>query len=75
MDCEGCEYDLVLRSEPVSWDRIDRICLEYHEGVGGRSHNELVRALREYGYQVQTFQRATHPHLGFIRAWREPLFS
>jgi len=70
MDCEGCEYDLILHSEPSLWSRIARICLEYHEGAGGHSHDELVEALGKYSYQVEAFPRPTHPHLGFIRAWR-----
>lgn len=70
MDCEGCEYDLLLRSEPQVWSRVDRICLEYHEGVGGHRHDELTITLKDQGYQIQVFPRPTHPHLGFIRAWR-----
>ncbi len=70
MDCEGCEYELLLRSEPQVWSKVDRICLEYHEGVDGHRHDELVAALEQQGYQVQVFPRPTHPHLGFIRAWR-----
>lgn len=70
IDCEGCEYDLLLQSGPQVWSRVDRICLEYHEGVGGHRHEELVIALAHQGYQVQVFPRPTHPHLGFIRAWK-----
>jgi len=71
MDCEGCEYELVLHSDPALWSAVRRACLEYHEGVGGHSHGEVVAALRERGFQVEAFPRQTHADTGFIRAWKQ----
>jgi FkbM family methyltransferase len=30
LDCEGSEYDIVLRSAPEDWHGIDRLIMEYH---------------------------------------------
>ncbi len=71
MDCEGCEYGLMLGGDPQVWSAVQRITMEYHEHIDGHTHPELVAALREYGFRVEAFPRATHPEVGFIRAWRE----
>ncbi len=71
MDCEGCEYGLMLGGDAQVWSAVQRITMEYHEHIDGHNHPELVAALQGYGFRVEAFPRATHPDVGFIRAWRE----
>lgn len=45
IDCEGCEYDLLLNSTNDVFDRIDDIVLEYHN-----SPKPLIDRLKRLGY-------------------------
>ncbi len=51
LDCEGAEHDIVLNSAPATWDRIQRVALEYHP-VSGRSADALESALHERGFRT-----------------------
>ena len=65
MDCEGGEYDLVLRSAPESWASVRRVVLEYH-AVPGQSWPELRSWLDAAGLSV-VHEREDGPGLGL--AW------
>lgn len=61
IDCEGCEYDIILR-----WlkNRIyDEIVLEYHRGYG-----QLVRKLRGLGYKVEFLKKESN-NVGLLYAY------
>lgn len=47
IDCEGCEYDLILKSDDNVLARFDEIMLEYHYGG-----NKLAQKLRDAGFNV-----------------------
>ena len=51
VDCEGCEYDLVLETPPTAWARVRRIVLEYHP-VSGHEPSALVRRLGTLGLRL-----------------------
>ena len=51
MDCEGGEYDLVYKSSPESWARVDRLVLEYHT-IDGESWEELRAWFADRGLHV-----------------------
>src|SRR5207247_421012 len=44
LDCEGCEYELLLETPAASWQRVRRVVLEYHP-VRGREPSALVDRL------------------------------
>lgn len=48
MDCEGCEYDLLLNTEDDVFNKIDEIVFEYHGG-----HKLLEQRLRRLGFRVK----------------------
>jgi FkbM family methyltransferase len=51
LDCEGSEYEIVQRSRPESWRRVQRVVVEYHP-VQGRSSSELKSRFAELGLRV-----------------------
>lgn len=69
LDCEGCEFDLILRSDPAVWHRIGRISLEYHDNAT-RSHQALIGRLQQAGYHVTRRRNPAHTHLGILHAKR-----
>lgn len=57
IDCEGCEYDVLLNSPNKVFQRIKNIVFEYHEIL---NHEEklfmIFKKLKEAGYKVITNQ-------------------
>lgn len=70
LDCEGAEYPILINTSPEVFKSIDRIVLEYHEGVAGHGHEELVNRLNEMGYQVTVTKNYVHADLGYMYASR-----
>jgi len=48
VDCEGCEYDLILNSSSKSLKAFDQIIIEYHYG-----YRNLVKRLRQAEFNVK----------------------
>ncbi len=46
MDCKGGEYEMVLKTESVAFDRISGVRLEFYHGLEGR----LFSGFKEIGY-------------------------
>ena len=70
MDCEGCEFEVLLNSSPGTLEKINHICLEYHNGVTEFSHMNLVNHLQRSGFRVKITANPVHSHLGFLYARR-----
>ena len=51
LDCEGCEYDLILDTPPEAWARVRRVVLEYHP-VDGHDSSVLVERLGAVGLRL-----------------------
>ncbi|MGA3020473.1 MAG: FkbM family methyltransferase [Candidatus Micrarchaeales archaeon] len=78
IDCEGCEYDIVLKTKPEILRRFSQIMIEYHYGF-----RDLEKKLREAGFRIwhdlPTYQKnpakelkGLKPmHWGFILASRD----
>ena len=49
MDCEGCEYDIILNSHPDTIKQFSVIQIEYHYG-----YYELKQQLHKLGFAVNT---------------------
>jgi FkbM family methyltransferase len=71
VDCEGCEFDVFMKTDRQTIERISHICLEYHDGISGHSHGELVTFFEKHGLSVKVHHNPVHPHLGFLYAHRE----
>jgi len=48
VDCEGCEYDLILNASDKALKAFDQIIMEYHYG-----YKNLVNRLRQAGFEVK----------------------
>ena len=48
VDCEGCEYDLILNASDEALKAFDQIIMEYHYG-----YRNLVKRLRQAGFEVK----------------------
>jgi len=70
MDCEGGEYDILFNASPATLEKISHLSLEYHDGVTGFSHRDLVGYLQQNGFQVKITPNPVHDHLGFLYAHR-----
>jgi FkbM family methyltransferase len=51
MDCEGAEYDIILRTSEANILKVAEIRMEYHRGP----RDELVARLTGFGYAVRQF--------------------
>lgn len=58
MDCEGCEYDSILKSNDETLRHFEYIMLEYHYG-----HEGLLKKLKEAGFKA----KYTRPHHSYNR--------
>ena len=70
LDCEGCEFEIVLESDPVLMRRIDRIVMEYHDHRSNRfSHRDLLQALERLGFEVVLYNsNGTYGMIAAIRS-------
>ena len=68
MDCEGAEYSVFFNASPATLGKIDRICLEYHDGVTSHSHEDLVRLFELNGFEVDCTPNPAHADLGLLYA-------
>jgi FkbM family methyltransferase len=71
LDCEGAEYDILLKAMPSVLEKIEHIVMEYHDHVADHTHVELIHFLEAQGYQVNAYPNLVLPYLGYIRAKRE----
>jgi len=68
IDAESAEYDMLLNLDGGTLSRVQRICLEYHEGVTAYSHTDLERHFVALGWRVRTHPSAVRSELGFLYA-------
>ena len=71
MDCEGAEYGVFFNASPATLEKIERICLEYHDGVTSHNHDELVRFFELNGFEVDCTSNPAHRDLGLLFATRK----
>ena len=65
MDCEGCEYDSILKTDDKIIKKFSTIIIEYHYG-----YQNLVEKLENCGFQVEKTPPMyySHYHIGYIYA-------
>ena len=65
MDCEGCEYDSILKTDDEIMKKFSMIIIEYHYG-----YQNLVEKLERCGFQVEKTSPMyySHYHIGYIYA-------
>ena len=68
MDCEGGEYDILFSAPDDVLARIDRICMESHDGMSNYNHTDLIHFLEGHGYRVRYKVNPVHTSLGMVFA-------
>jgi FkbM family methyltransferase len=68
LDCEGAEFDILLRAPRELFRRICHICLEYHDGTGAFAHGDLLRLFDGLGFRTRCFQNPVQPRQGLLQA-------
>ena len=71
LDCEGAEYDVLMKAPSAVFDKIDRIIMEYHDLDSDHNYQRLLPFLEDQGYHVQRFKNAVHDHIGYLYAAKE----
>ena len=56
IDCEGCEYGIILNAKKETLQKFDQIMIEYHYG-----YKNLIKKLKEAGFKV----KVTIPRFNF----------
>ena len=70
VDCEGCEFDLLMNSPPELLAQVERLSVETHDGYTGRSAVQLADYLKQQGFTVQLRANPVHAYLSFLYAER-----
>jgi FkbM family methyltransferase len=68
IDCEGAEYDILFHADALTLVKINRICLEYHNGITRFEHTDLVRFLEHHGFSVALRPSPVYAHTGLLYA-------
>lgn len=70
IDCEGCEFSVLLTTSVDTLQRVSVICLEYHDRLMSRSHLELKDHLERSGFRVSAHPSPVHRGQGLLSAIR-----
>ncbi len=71
LDCEGAEYEILMKAPSAVLARIDRIIMEYHDVDEECHHQRLIPFLEGVGYQVNYQKNIVHDEIGYLFAARQ----
>ena len=70
LDCEGAEFPILFDAPKPTLRDIDRIAMEYHDGVTEHRHEELEHLLRSEGFSIRSHPSEDGGPFGHIWAKR-----
>ena len=70
LDCEGAEYEILMKAPVETLMQIQRIVMEYHNVDVKHTHVQLIRFLETAGYTVSWEQNIVHEDIGYLFAAR-----
>jgi FkbM family methyltransferase len=73
MDCEGGEYEILFTASEQSLDKIDRICMEVHDGITRHNRKDMIMFLEKSGYQTRLTLNPVHADLAYLYAEKTSL--
>ena len=73
LDCEGGEYDILLNSSNETIQKIRFLVMEWHDGITSHNHHELVKRLKDCGFEVKVHLNPVHANIGLIFARNQHL--
>jgi FkbM family methyltransferase len=71
LDCEGAEYEILLRAPAEILARVERIIMEYHDFDAEQHHQKLSDFLKASGFIVKQFDNFVHEDIGYLYAERQ----
>jgi FkbM family methyltransferase len=73
MDCEGGEYEILFSASVQSLSKIDRICMEVHDGMTDHNREDMIKFLEKSGYETRLAINAVHAELAYLYAEKTTL--
>lgn len=70
LDCEGAEYEILMKSPIDTLAKVQRIVMEYHNVDSEHHRIQLTRFLESVGYSVSWQQNSVHEDIGYLFAVR-----
>ena len=70
LDCEGAEYEILMKAPDETLAKVQRIVMEYHNVDADHTHVQLIRFLESVGYTVSWEQNIVHEEIGYLFAAR-----
>lgn len=71
IDCEGAEFDIILKTPAKVLQKIQKIALEYHDNLTpNHKHVFLVKRLKSLGFKVRAKKHPLETDIGIIYAQR-----
>jgi len=68
MDCEGGEYEILFSASVQFLAKIDRICMEVHDGMTHHNREDMIKFLEKSGYQTRLAINPVHAELAYLYA-------
>jgi FkbM family methyltransferase len=68
LDCEGAEFEILFGTDTQTLHKIRHLCLEYHDRITARSHQDLVLFLTARGFEVKLTPSPAYDYLGLLYA-------
>jgi FkbM family methyltransferase len=73
IDCEGAEYDILFNTPIEVLKRVERICMEIHDGITRFSRQDMIEFLQKKGYSVKLTPNPVHQEMALIYAEKTDL--
>lgn len=70
MDCEGAEYEILLKAPKSLFKNIKNLAIEYHDSLTDHKHFELIDLLKKQGYKITVKPHSWENDIGIIYAKR-----
>ena len=52
MDCEGCEFEILLKMPENYLKRIKTICMEFHDHLSTYTHKDIIKFLNKHNFET-----------------------
>jgi len=69
MDCEGAEFEVLMKTQSKTFKKIKNLILEYHDNLSFYNHLDLLKVLKQNDFSVQLINKENDK--GFIIATHE----
>lgn len=68
LDCEGAEYDILLKTDRHKLKKVRKFVVEYHDEITIHSHKELIELFKNLKYKISIKKHKIEKNIGIIYA-------